>query len=328
MATVFFSELLRELFTKKTCIYLPHTHETFNENCVVWETKYFFRNEVYSSRGKLCLESTCTNENIDEKEEVNEKNDFKQSPVVEKLRPVLKRKEDDNMREYRMKAIMKSKMSRKSSARTDNVETGKNFDKNKTFGSSTTSKDFSKVKMSGKNKTLGGPATQDNFTKLNSNNNNMKRTGNQANVGPFSNVDHRNVSGGRTISQSNAVNSSNKHLKTSITDAETANRKQVVGGGAGGGGGVNSNQNRNMANKSRMAEGQVSQGEKLNAVNANRNSGINAVGDAVRLDNSPSQGQNNNLNQISSGSRLGATSKISTWTFNYVTMISRPFKSL
>lgn len=316
MATVFFSELLRELFTKKTCIYLPHTHETFNENCVVWETKYFFRNEVYSSRGKLCLESTCTNENVGEKEEVNEKNDFKQSPVVEKLRPVLKRKEDDNMREYRMKAIMKSKMSRKSSARTDNVETGKNFDKNKTFGSSTTGKDFSKVKMSGKNKTLGGPATQDNFTKLNSNNNNMKRTGNQANVGRFSNVDHRNVSGGRNKSQSNAVNSSNKHLKTSITDAETANRKQVVGGGGGGagvGGGV-SNQNRNMANKNRMADVSM-----FNAVNANRNSGMNAVGDAVRLDNSPSQGQNNNLNQISSGSRSGATSKISTWTLNYVT---------
>lgn len=195
MAKAFLSDLFGELFTKKTCIYLPHYHETFNENCIVWETKYFFRKEVYSSRGKLKLESTPDDEITDVNEEANKTNDIKQSPAIEKLRPVMKRqKEEDIKGSVRKKALMRRSNKRGSSSR------------------KTSRKD--------------GSTTRVNFSKANANRNNANRNDsvnmrkysnqNQTVDGHFSNVDNE-LSRGRNLSQFNEIDFSNSNKNYSRT---------------------------------------------------------------------------------------------------------------
>ncbi|XP_037052426.1 putative uncharacterized protein DDB_G0293878 isoform X2 [Bradysia coprophila] len=289
MATVFLSDLFQELFTKKTCIYLPHNHEIVNENCVVWETKYFFRKEVHSSRGKLRLESTPTNEKTDLKEE-NKNNDFKRSPVMEKLRPIVKQKKDENIKDS---ATIKAMMKIKRNSGRSNGQGGHGNNKNS--------------KISDKSKILVSSTPRMNTSKMNSGRNNAKKN-DSVNTKKYSNKTQSvaghvsNVS--QNVSQSNVMNSTNKYMKNSITTLDKgAGRKEIVDG-------VNPDEKRKTANRSRMTGGQLSQSENVNA--KNRTGNMDSVGNAVR--DGGLHAQNNNFNQISGVNHSEATSKITRVT--------------
>lgn len=77
MATIFLSDFLRELFKKKTSFYLPQNSESLHKKFVFWESKYFFKKEIYVNHGKLALndDTKATDEEKKSAEEIKTESD-------------------------------------------------------------------------------------------------------------------------------------------------------------------------------------------------------------------------------------------------------------
>lgn len=96
------SKLLQfqQVFTKKTCFYLPNDNGALNQNCVVWESEYIFRKKISNNCGKFTLNTENS------RQACNNENDFPQGvrsrriKANEDIRPVVKEKKVEHFKKY------------------------------------------------------------------------------------------------------------------------------------------------------------------------------------------------------------------------------------
>lgn len=128
MTTTAQLEFFREVFTKKTCIYLPNSNGSVEENCIVLESEYIFRKKISNNRGEFALDTVAIGEDVNVKKTFNNnKNCLKEprySSVKEKLYPVIRKNNSatDSNRDILIKSFQ---LSKRNSNRTESTKSQK-----------------------------------------------------------------------------------------------------------------------------------------------------------------------------------------------------------